>query len=345
MAPSLSVTFNQAMVPVGTLDQLDLADIPVEVSPAVEGRWRSLGTRTLRLEHTSDEIDRLPAATEYSVVVPAGTESATGEALGEDFRFTFSTPAPTVESVVPGGDVIDTQPVFDAFEATTPDFLARVWIGDAYTAEHAHRGRSIDTVRTVVPMGELGGDPDLILQKAGAGRLYYRLGLRYAPSDLRLDPRDEGFVVARTYEAIDEPSDVVRNDDGSWTIAPGAMVRVRLSMVADSARTNMALVDHLPAGLEALNPALAASPRPPAEEEGEEVVPATWYGFTWFDHQSFRNDRSEAYSSYLPAGTYDHTYVARATTPGTFVVPPAKAEEIYAPEVFGRSGTDRVTVG
>ena len=234
---------------------------------------------------------------------------------------------------------------FDAFEATTPDFLARVWIGDSYTAEHAHRGRSIDTVRTVVPMGELGGGSDLILQKAGAGRLYYRLGLRYAPSDLRLDPRDEGFVVVRTYEAIDEPSDVVRNDDGSWTIAPGAMVRVRLSMVADSTRTNMALVDHLPAGLEAQNPALAASPRPPAEEEGDEVEPATWHGYTWFDHQSFRDDRSEAYSAYLPAGTYDHSYVARATTPGTFVVPPARAEEIYAPEVFGRSGTDRVTVG
>src|SRR3546814_57733 len=162
---------------------------------------------------------------------------------------------------------------FDAFEATTPDFLARVWIGDSYTAEHAHRGRSIDTVRTVVPMGELGGDSDLILQKAGAGRLYYRLGLRYAPSDLRLDPRDEGFVVVRTYEAIDEPSDVVRNDDGSWTIAPGAMVRVRLSMVADSTRTNMALVDHLPAGLEALNPALAASPRPPPRRRGPRSNP------------------------------------------------------------------------
>jgi len=239
---------------------------------------------------------------------------------------------------------------FDAFEATTPDFVARVWMGETYTAEHAHRGRSIDTVRTVVPMGELGGDPDLILQKAGDGRLYYRLGLRYAPTDLRLEPRDEGFVVVRTYEAVDDPSDVVRNDDGSWTIAPGAMVRVRLSMVADSARTNMALVDHLPAGLEALNPALAATPRPPAvptdeDGEGDDAGLATWYGFTWFDHQSFRDDRSEAYSAYLSAGTYDHTYVARATTPGTFVTPPAKAEEIYAPEVFGRSGTDTVTVG
>jgi uncharacterized protein YfaS (alpha-2-macroglobulin family) len=31
-------------------------------------------------------------------------------------------------------------------------------------------------------------------------------------------------------------------------------------------------------------------------------------------------------------------------TPGVFVVPPAKAEEMYHPETFGRSGGDRVMV-
>ena len=33
--------------------------------------------------------------------------------------------------------------------------------------------------------------------------------------------------------------------------------------------------------------------------------------------------------------------VFSATMPGTFVVPPAKAEEMYSPEVFGRSATGR----
>ena len=37
-------------------------------------------------------------------------------------------------------------------------------------------------------------------------------------------------------------------------------------------------------------------------------------------------------------------FVSRATTPGTFVVPPAKAEEMYFPEVFGRSASDQVIV-
>ena len=43
-------------------------------------------------------------------------------------------------------------------------------------------------------------------------------------------------------------------------------------------------------------------------------------------------------------GVYEYSYTARATTPGHFVVPPAKAEEMYSPEVFGRSGSDVVVV-
>ena len=78
----------------------------------------------------------------------------------------------------------------------------------------------------------------------------------------------------------------------------------------------------------------------PPPEEAE----ATWWFWTWYEHQNLRDDRTEAFSSYLWAGTHEYSYVARATTPGTFVVPPAKAEEIYAPETFGRSGGDVVVV-
>jgi len=128
------------------------------------------------------------------------------------------------------------------------------------------------------------------------------------------------------------------------------MVRVKLTMVADTNHTNMALVDPLPAGFEAVNPALAASPRPPGETHPGGPQPLasrapTWFGGTWFDHENLRDDRVEAFSAYLYGGTYEYTYVARATTPGSFVAPPAKAEEIYAPEVFGRTASDRVNIG
>ena len=237
---------------------------------------------------------------------------------------------------------------FAKYEAQSPSFVARAWLGDTYAAEHSFQGRSIDRQHTLVPMSELNGNPAVVLQKSGTGRLYYRLGLRYAPSSLAVDARDEGFVVDRRYEAVGDPGDVSRDADGVWHIKPGAMVRVRLTMVADTNHTNMALVDALPAGLEALNPALAASPRPPAEKPSADrgaKQPPTWYGSTWFDHENLRDDRVEAFSAYLYGGTYDYTYVARATTLGEFVVPPARAEEIYAPEVFGRSSSDRVVIG
>ena len=57
-----------------------------------------------------------------------------------------------------------------------------------------------------------------------------------------------------------------------------------------------------------------------------------------------RDDRAEAFADALSAGEYDYTYVARATTPGAFVVPPARAEEMYAPETFGRGATDKVVI-
>ena len=239
------------------------------------------------------------------------------------------------------------QRYFATFEAQTPAFVARVWLGDTYAAEHSYQGRSIERQHTLVPMSELSNDPNLVVDKAGPGRLYYRLGLRYAPSNFSLDARDEGFVVDRTYEAVNDGGDVRRDANGTWHIKAGAMVRVRVTMVADSNHTNMALVDPLPAGLEAVNPVLASSPRPPAEKPSDTKLATRpgWCCWTWFDHENLRDDRAEAYSAYLFGGSFNYSYVARATTIGDFVVPPAKAEEIYAPEVFGRSASDRVVIG
>ncbi|HUF97786.1 MAG TPA: alpha-2-macroglobulin family protein, partial [Ilumatobacter sp.] len=242
---------------------------------------------------------------------------------------------------------------FETFESVTPEFIARVWLGDLYVSEHGFSGYSTDRAHTLLPMSDLitntaaaGGTSNITVQNDGVGRLYYRLGLRYAPDDLTLDARDEGFVVERLYEGVDDPDDVTHNADGTWNIRAGAKVRVTLTMVADAQRTHVALVDALPAGLEPLNPALeVAQTIPPEENEQDGDVPyRRGWGWNWFDHQNLRDDRVEAFATYLPGGTYEYSYIARATTPGTFVVPPARAEEIYAPETFGRSASTTVVV-
>ena len=237
---------------------------------------------------------------------------------------------------------------FNTYEAQTPDFVARIWLGETYAGEHAYAGYSTERHETSIPMAYLvdGADlQDLILSKEGTGRLYYRLGLKYAPVDLDLDPLDMGFVVTREYEGVDHPGDVSRDEAGVWHIKAGARVRVKLTMVADNRRYHVALVDPLPAGLEIINPDLAVSGTPPDEQPNPfEMRYGWWWWMPWYEHQNLRDERAEAFTPLLWDGVYDYSYIARATTPGTFIAPPAKAEEMYSPEVFGRSGSDWVVV-
>ncbi|MBC8071297.1 MAG: hypothetical protein IAG13_23430, partial [Deltaproteobacteria bacterium] len=239
---------------------------------------------------------------------------------------------------------------FGVFEKTTPDFVAKAWLGDAFAGDHAFRGRTSEYHHIDIPMSWLASSKskasDLVLAKEGKGRMYYRVGMRYAPRDLTLAPLDAGFAVERSYESIDDASDVKRDKDGTWRIKAGARVRVRLKMVAESRRYHVALVDPLPAGLEPVNPALATTGALPADPKGESAAHGKWWWWwrTWYEHQNMRDERVEAFTSLLWEGVHDYDYVARATTPGTFVVPPTKAEEMYHPETFGRSASDRVVI-
>lgn len=239
---------------------------------------------------------------------------------------------------------------FNTYEAQTPDFVARLWLGDTYAGSSEFRGRTTERHETLIPMKYVleetasgGGTENLIISKEGPGRLYYRLGLRYAPTDLELEPLDMGFVIERRYEGLDDPNDVSQDKDGTWHIKAGARVQVKITMVADNRRYHVALVDPLPAGLEIINPALSVSQDVPQDDPSARPYGWWWWG-TWYEHQNLRDDRAEAFTSLLWDGVYEYTYYARATTPGTFVVPPAKAEEMYSPEVFGRSSSDMVIV-
>lgn len=236
---------------------------------------------------------------------------------------------------------------FNTYEKVTPDFVARVWLGAGFAGEQAFKGRTTDSRQLNIPMSFLmnqSGTQNLTLSKEGAGRLYYRIGMQYAPSNLQLKAADYGFTVMRTYEAVDDPNDVRRQEDGTWRIKAGAQVRVRLTMIAPTRRYHVALVDPLPAGFEALNPALAttgAIPRDPNETASSRYW---WWNRTWYEHQNLRDERVEAFASLLWEGVHNYSYVARATTPGVFVVPPPKAEEMYHPETFGRGASERVVI-
>ena len=236
------------------------------------------------------------------------------------------------------------------YETQTPDFVARVWLGDRFAGQHRFAGRNADRHHLAVPMSALlGAGADAVtVGKEGAGRVYYRAGLRYAPRGLDLPPLDRGFAVERTYEPVDDPADVVRGEDGVWRVRPGARVRVTVTMVAPSRRVHVALVDPLPAGFELVNAALRGAEADPGrgrvDQAPWDAPHRMWWWGPWYQHQNLRDDRAEAFTTLLNAGVYTYTYVARATTPGHFIVPPPRAEEMYSPETFGRGSSDRVVI-
>jgi uncharacterized protein YfaS (alpha-2-macroglobulin family) len=64
----------------------------------------------------------------------------------------------------------------------------------------------------------------------------------------------------------------------------------------------------------------------------------------WWNHENKRDNQTEVFADQLWGGSHDYSYLMRATTPGTYVVPPTKAEEMYAPETFGRTASETVII-
>lgn len=216
-------------------------------------------------------------------------------------------------------------------EAVEPDSRVRVWLGDKGVGEASFRGRALTPQRFSVGLDELTAD-SVTLAREGTGRVYYRLGLSYALREAGSASLDRGFSVTRVYEGVDDPGSVRQEADGAWHIRAGSRVRVRVTVAAPARRYHAAVVDHLPAGLEAVDPGLSGSF---AERGG--------YG-SWFEHRAFRDDRVEAFSSVLSGGVHRLEYTANATTPGRFIAPPPRAEEMYAPETFGRGAGEVVVI-
>ena len=135
--------------------------------------------------------------------------------------------------------------------------------------------------------------------------------------------------------------DSVRLEDGSWEVKAGATVRVRVVLVVPDRRYFVAISDPLPAGLEGINLKFKTSAQTRLSGQLDNRVYDTWswYSLLAFDHREMRDDRVVLFADRLPAGVYEYTYLARATTYGSFVVAPTKAEEMYHPETFGRAAT------
>ena len=230
-------------------------------------------------------------------------------------------------------------------ERQAPDFAAHVSLGGKELAGAQFRRRTLEVIAKKVPISELpaGGAPlPLEFKVDGQGSLYYTALLRTAPLELPAQPRNEGLFVQRWFEPFGEPG------KQATQFAAGELVRVRVRVATPQERSFVAVEIPLPAGLEAVDTALATArvqPREKDEEaqdsEGTEGEPLFWSPFSYSEK---RDDRVIYFADHLPPGVHLATFVARATTPGKFILKPAHAAEMYAPEVFGRTEAGTLTV-
>ena len=186
---------------------------------------------------------------------------------------------------------------------------------------------------------------------ARPGRLYYTLYLRYMTPASEVEALNRGFGITHEYSLLGDPGKKVTG------ARLGEIVRVKVTIMAPARRHYALIEDLLPAGLEAvdarlqtIDPALVArlnAERASAETKqlgsGYMAPWRGWYYNPWQDVE-MRDDRVVLSVSVLPAGVYEYTYYARATTLGDFFVAPPHAEETYLPEVFGRGDSGRFTV-
>ena len=116
------------------------------------------------------------------------------------------------------------------------------------------------------------------------------------------------------------------------TLRSGDLVVVHLAVQATQAVPDALLVDLLPAGLELENQNLAQSS---ASLSNASSALRDWQEAmqnTDIAHQEYRDDRYVAALS-IPARQVKHLlYLARAVTPGRYVMPPAQVESMYRPE-------------
>ncbi|MBI2766304.1 MAG: Ig-like domain-containing protein [Chloroflexi bacterium] len=205
-----------------------------------------------------------------------------------------------------------------------------------------------------VSLEDLGAGKVTVLQLArdfaSPGRLYYTLNLKYLTPAKDIEALNRGFAVSHEYSLLDAPGKPITS------AKLGDTVRVKVTVIAPADRNYVVADDYLPAGLEPIDPALKIIDpklksqldleRQQAQRPAELDYYAPWFRWYYSPWQQTepRDDRVTLRASTLRKGVYEFIYYARATSPGDYFVAPARIEESYFPEVFGRSDSGRFTV-
>jgi len=191
--------------------------------------------------------------------------------------------------------------------------------------------------------------------QSGDGQLYYSAYLRTFIPVPDVESLSRGMSISRQYYASDDKCFAPLKEGEQpipctpvKTAKVGDVLQVKLSIVAPTDLYYVLVEDPLPAGMEAVDTSLKTTSQVGQNPELNRTDKYSYYdgwGWWWFTHSELRDEKVALFATNLPAGTYEYTYQIRAGVDGTFNVLPAHAEEMYFPEVFGRSDGSQFVIG
>jgi hypothetical protein len=204
-------------------------------------------------------------------------------------------------------------------------------LGDRTMLAATLQGKGADRIRHVSVPVEPGSARSLTLE-ATKGTVHYFVRARYRRDRAHQPEVKQGFTLETAFL---NPA----NGEALTRAKAGDMVRIRVNLGALEQRRHVALSNFLPAGFEPVNTRFKTTEiaRPQGERDD---VERQW----WIRHRELHDDRVDVFAEWLWEGSRTFEYLARATTPGTFVVPASTVEEMYEPEVRARTAIQTFTI-
>lgn len=181
---------------------------------------------------------------------------------------------------------------------------------------------TLEVVRRLLQAGQ---PLDLGISTQGNGLPHWTARLAWAPPRTPLKEVNSGFNLSRSYRVVGKQESPARPGLGDE-------VEVTVTVHVDATRHHVLVHDPFPAGLEPPRPA-AGAPRGGSGDRG-------WV-WQW---RELHATRLLLYAPRLDPGVYTFSYMLRAVAPGRFVTRAAQVEEMYSPEVFGRTAGGEMSI-
>ena len=197
--------------------------------------------------------------------------------------------------------------------------------------------------------------------------LYYDMALKYFLPVESLPPRDEGITITRGLYTLDDS----REKDPVTSAVVGDIIKGKLTITIPDQYSHVSIEDIIPAGFEIVNFNLDTEDQSLNEDsesdyddwfsqigdifstsQTAQVYRRQGLGGSYGNdarklyptHTESHDDRVFLYVESMSEGVYEYEYFLRALVPGEFQHLPARAEELFFPEIFGRTGGDIITV-